>query len=445
MASTPSAAGAATKSVSWADRTNRAGSDRAGTKSDPQFRSTEWRLKVSRWFGAVTIPLTRRRSPDVANLSSPDVANLLSFDVANPSSRPDNPDRILGSPLTLDAPPSTPTSPTPTRSVTVVVSRGQSRNPEKRGIETAIAESAAKLSGVEVVVVPHLYDLPADGEALTRLKQSGGDVLVVSWIFPRAARWVLDRNGIRGRDDVAEPSADDSKPEADDSKSDADDAEPRVTDLYPRPDRRITCIDLKQSDSAAETIDRIADFCRHPAAPTSAETFKPDDSPHRFVGGTLSQLTETTKRRWYPVIDFDRCTNCMECVDFCLFGVYGLDDAETILVEQPDNCRKGCPACSRVCPENAIIFPGHKAPAIAGAEVEGDEGFKIDLSQLFGKPSEADDPIATAARERDEQLLLTGRSAVGIDDQLARRQLAITKGPKDELDDLIDQLDAIDV
>jgi MinD superfamily P-loop ATPase len=45
----------------------------------------------------------------------------------------------------------------------------------------------------------------------------------------------------------------------------------------------------------------------------------------------------------------------MECIDFCLFGVYGVDRGETILVEQPDNCRKGCPACSRVCPENAIM------------------------------------------------------------------------------------------
>ena len=123
------------------------------------------------------------------------------------------------------------------------------------------------------------------------------------------------------------------------------------------------------------------------------------------------------------MIDFNRCTNCMECVDFCLFGVYGVDSGENILVEQPDNCRKGCPACSRVCPENAIIFPQHKAPAIAGAQIEGDEGFKIDLSQLFGAPSSGDDPIATAARERDEQLLLAGRDAVGIDDQLKKRQV----------------------
>jgi MinD superfamily P-loop ATPase len=164
-----------------------------------------------------------------------------------------------------------------------------------------------------------------------------------------------------------------------------------------------------------------------------------------IIGGSIRQIEEQTARRWYPVIDFDRCTNCMECIDFCLFGVYGVDHGESILVEQPDNCRKGCPACSRVCPENAIIFPQHKAPAIAGAEVDGDEGFKIDLSQLFGAPDKDEDPIATAARERDEQLLLAGRDAVGIDDQLKRRQADRTAKPKDQLDALIDSLDALDL
>src|SRR5437667_9722869 len=103
----------------------------------------------------------------------------------------------------------------------------------------------------------------------------------------------------------------------------------------------------------------------------------------------------------------------MECIDFCLFGVYGVDKVETILVEQPDNCRKGCPACSRVCPENAIIFPQHKTPAIAGASVVV-EGLKIDLSKLFGAPEGGENAFEVAARERDEQLLLAGRNAVGM-------------------------------
>ncbi|HRQ88427.1 MAG TPA: ferredoxin family protein, partial [Bacteroidia bacterium] len=27
---------------------------------------------------------------------------------------------------------------------------------------------------------------------------------------------------------------------------------------------------------------------------------------------------------WFPVIDYDRCTNCMQCLSFCLFDVYGV-------------------------------------------------------------------------------------------------------------------------
>ena len=87
--------------------------------------------------------------------------------------------------------------------------------------------------------------------------------------------------------------------------------------------------------------------------------------PPRF---TPEQLLAPPGRRWYPVIDYSRCTNCMECIDFCLFGVYGVDKLDRILVESQDNCKKGCPACSRVCPEQAIIFPEYKTPAIAGAK-----------------------------------------------------------------------------
>ena len=135
----------------------------------------------------------------------------------------------------------------------------------------------------------------------------------------------------------------------------------------------------------------------------------PRSKPRHSALRTPHSASEEPGRRWYPVIDYSRCTNCMECIDFCLFGVYGVDKVETILVEQPDNCRKGCPACSRVCPENAIIFPQHKTPTIAGAPVVAGS-LKIDLSKLFGAPETGESAEQAAIRERDEQLVLAGRA-----------------------------------
>jgi hypothetical protein len=130
----------------------------------------------------------------------------------------------------------------------------------------------------------------------------------------------------------------------------------------------------------------------------------------------------------------------MECIDFCLFGVYGVDQVDRILVEQQDSCKKGCPACSRVCPENAIIFPGHKSPGIAGSNGEV-AGLKIDLSKLFGGSS----GLETAVAERDAELVLDGREAVGMSVGLPKRQTAAEPSKRDDLDDLMDSLDDLDL
>lgn len=91
---------------------------------------------------------------------------------------------------------------------------------------------------------------------------------------------------------------------------------------------------------------------------------------------------------WFPVIDYDRCTNCMQCLSFCLFGVYGVDEQQRIQVQSNDNCKTNCPACSRVCPEAAIMFPKYKSGPINGDVVsDADlqrEKMKVDISALLG-------------------------------------------------------------
>jgi len=84
--------------------------------------------------------------------------------------------------------------------------------------------------------------------------------------------------------------------------------------------------------------------------------------------GMLEEFEESTHPRWYPVVDGSRCVNCQHCLQFCLFGVYALDAQGRVVVRHPDHCKAGCPACSRICPHSAIMFPLHEKDAgIAGA------------------------------------------------------------------------------
>jgi NAD-dependent dihydropyrimidine dehydrogenase PreA subunit len=358
------------------------------------------------------------------------------------------------------------------RRLTVVLSQGQSLNPAKRKLEEDIVAQLVVEGGVEVTVIPNLYDLAPDGTGVLALQGITGDMVVLAWLYPRAAHWTLDRHGIRGTVGTTLINSDDQDEEEEDASTEPDSShdengKSRVADGRPAPNRTIYCLDLRARNDAASFIAEIRRIAAeasvqtvglmnwingtprpeqlsrylNPTAPSEDQVANPESA--KGVPGPVDsapiRIDESPNRRWYPVIDYSRCTNCMECIDFCLFGVYGVDRAETILVEQPDNCRKGCPACSRVCPENAIIFPQHKTPAIAGsAEAAG--GLKIDLSALFGGGS-GQDALTTAVSERDEQLLLAGREAVGTTVGVAKRQQGKPQGPKDELDHLIDALD----
>ena len=344
--------------------------------------------------------------------------------------------------------------------IAVVVSQGQSAAPAKRQLEEDVVAGLLMEPGVDVVVIPHLYDLKADGTGILALRGIMGNMIVLTWLYERGARWTLDRAGIRGREGLTTiKPADDEEDEEAEETAEADDKE-RVNGSREIPNRKIYCLDLRVHPTAQPYIDEVKRIAREnamqllslglglggqPKPEQLQRLVQPTNDTALPLAGVpappaVVRIDEEPGRRWYPVIDYSRCTNCMECIDFCLFGVYGVDKIETILVEQPDNCRKGCPACSRVCPENAIIFPQHKTPTIAGAAVVA-ESLKIDLSKLFGAPETGETAEQAAIRERDEQLLLAGRQAVGASVGLPKRQEHKAAEPKDELDSLIDALD----
>ncbi len=162
---------------------------------------------------------------------------------------------------------------------------------------------------------------------------------------------------------------------------------------------------------------------------------------------------------WFPVIDFDRCTNCMQCLTFCLFDVYGVDAQQNITVQNQDNCKTDCPACSRVCPEVAILFPKYTKGPINGDVVrEQDvqrEAMKVDITTLLGGDlygslrtrqrearkrfsTERDESKALLERKRclgklkkeldiPEEVLMTLPSAEDIEERAARAKAKLAK------------------
>jgi Ferredoxin len=126
-----------------------------------------------------------------------------------------------------------------------------------------------------------------------------------------------------------------------------------------------------------------------------------------------------TWKPWFPVIDTDRCTNCMQCLTFCLFDVYGVADDHTLRVENPANCKVNCPACSRVCPEVAIMFPKYHAGPIDGSPVRQQdvaaEKMKVDISALLGGDiyeklrQRSEGAKARFSKERDAKQALSER------------------------------------
>ncbi len=150
----------------------------------------------------------------------------------------------------------------------------------------------------------------------------------------------------------------------------------------------------------------------------------------------LADLVETARdeagaakhgewKPWFPVIDYDRCTNCMQCLSFCLFGVYGVDGESRIQVQNNDNCKTNCPACSRVCPEAAIMFPKYKAGPINGDLVSDadlqKEKMKVDISALLGGD------VYAMLRLRSEKAKSRFSKERDSDKALAERQKCLVK------------------
>src|SRR3954471_20876060 len=129
--------------------------------------------------------------------------------------------------------------------VTVVLSQAPGKHPAKRSLEESIVAALLIEPDVEVSVVPNLYDLGPDHTGRLFLGAVKGDMVVLSWLYPRAAFWLLDRDGIKGHfgETQLKPPADEDEesPEANEpaEKPEAIGAAGAI------PDRYIYCLDLR--------------------------------------------------------------------------------------------------------------------------------------------------------------------------------------------------------
>jgi Pyruvate/2-oxoacid:ferredoxin oxidoreductase delta subunit len=160
---------------------------------------------------------------------------------------------------------------------------------------------------------------------------------------------------------------------------------------------RVTClrkgVPVAGSDSSSMVLGRFGG--QLPAAISSVLFHDIDGLDAPAVVGLVDQAQSAAQlsapgkwKPWFPVIDYSRCTNCMQCLSFCLFEVYGVSKEGKIQVQNQPNCKTECPACSRVCPEVAILFPKYRHSPINGDEVNTEdirrEAMKVDISALLG-------------------------------------------------------------
>ncbi len=130
---------------------------------------------------------------------------------------------------------------------------------------------------------------------------------------------------------------------------------------------------------------------------------------------------------WFPVIDYNRCTGCGSCYDFCIFGVYEIKENEgRIKVVNPYNCKDNCPACARDCPEEAIIFAKSTEKWVAGGEGDGSSkavAFTIKDFEYPGRTKKTLNIPELQDRQKIRALISTNKESVDCADATAAKIL----------------------
>src|SRR6266849_4328058 len=148
--------------------------------------------------------------------------------------------------------------------LTVVLSQAQGKHPAKRAMAEALTAALILEPGLDVSVVPYLYDLDKEHTGRLFLESVSGDMVVLGWMYPRAAFWVLDRDDIKGH--FGESQLKPADVEDEDEEESEEEQEPtKGIGSLNVPDRHIYCLDLRDFSSHEpylQEVRRIALECR---------------------------------------------------------------------------------------------------------------------------------------------------------------------------------------
>ena len=138
--------------------------------------------------------------------------------------------------------------------LTVVLSQAQGKNPAKRALEESIAAALIMEPGLDASIIPYLYDLGPDHTGRLFLEAVKGDMVVLSWLFPRAAYWLLDRINVKGHfgESQLKPPAD-----ADEEEESGEPEPPKGIGAMDVPDRHIYCLDLRDFKNHEPYVEEV--------------------------------------------------------------------------------------------------------------------------------------------------------------------------------------------
>ena len=188
--------------------------------------------------------------------------------------------------------------------------------------------------GLDFQAVPDLCKMAAEGDERLHTIAASEDVTVVA-CYPRAVKSLFDRVGA-------------------------------PLDLAGGKARVINMRDV-DADAVVEALPEPA-----VAVPDKSEAELEAEFSELTTTLMADASEEDAWKPWFPVVDYDRCTHCGLCSNFCIFGVYKIEEGK-LRVDNPENCKTDCPACARVCPETAIVFPKHTDDSpISGSDAAAD-------------------------------------------------------------------------